>query len=141
MKVLIKKLLREALDTNVYVRNIDQSFDNEIHNMINNEFISHGTASIGLFIDDKLIGAVLLEEDNLPLEHRFDIIIDKPYRGKGYSHKLINAMIQNFNNDSKAKQLIGWVVNKNLLNQLISKYNFKSWEFEGEDFVGIIKPK
>lgn len=127
------------LDNNIYIKDIDSSYDNEVYDLINNEFISNGTSFIGLFDEDEIIGAILLEKDYLPYEYRFDIIIDSYYRKKGYANLLIKELIKKFKEDSKAENLIAWVVNGDLKNMLVNKYNFDTWKYEGEDFVGLQK--
>ena len=125
--------------SNVYVKNINSSYRDDVYSMIDGEFYSSGELFIGLFDGDKIIGSILLDKDYLPWEYRFDIIIDKRYRNKGCSNILIKEIIKKFKKDKDADNLIAWVVNDGLKNMLVKKYGFDTLRFDGEDFVGLQK--
>lgn len=110
----------------------------DVYNMITN-FNSNGFPLNGLYLNDKLIGSILLDPDYLPWEYRFDVIIKKGYRNKGYLKYLINDLIERFKKNEQADQLSATVVNKNLVNILKDKWGFGVDEFEGDPFVWINK--
>ena len=111
---------------------------NDVHNMITT-FYSNGFPLNGLYLNGKLIGSILLDPDYLPWEYRFDVIIKKGYRNKGYLKYLMNDLIERFKNDEQADQLSATVVNKNLVSVLKDKWGFGVDEFEGDPFVWINK--
>lgn len=133
-----KQSLNESVNSTIYVKNIGNEYMDELLDMIDG-FYTNGEPKIGLFNGEKLIGGVLLEEDYLPREYRFDVVIHKKFRGKGYLKLLINKLKENFNNDKEAKQLSATVVNKKLTKILVNKFGFNEGEFEGDDFVWINK--
>lgn len=124
---------------NIYIKDIDNEYIDELFDMMSDDFYSYSSPIIGLFDNDKIIGGVLIDEDYLPWEYRFDVVIDKGYRGKGYLKLLINRLIEKFNADEKADQLSAIVVNKKLTDILVNKFGFSKGEFEGDDFVWIRK--
>jgi len=126
----IKNTINESSDSEVYTKEIDSSYNDEVYKLIGNQFPSYGTATIGLFDGDKLIGAILLEEDYLPWDYRFDIIINKRYRNKGYSSVLIRALIDKFNKDPEAEQISAIVINNKLM-RVLEKFDFYEDEFDG----------
>ena len=78
----------------IFVKNIGNEYVYELMSMIEG-FNTNGKPKIGLFKGEKLIGGVLLDEDYLPWEYRFDVIINKKFRGKGYLKLLINKLKEN----------------------------------------------
>ncbi len=133
-----KQFLNESVNSTIYVKNIGNEYRDELFDMVDG-FNTNGKPKIGLFNGEKLIGGVLLEEDYLPFEYRFDIVIHKKFRDKGYLKLLINKLKENFNNDKEADQLSATVVNKKLTKILVNKFGFDKGEFEGDDFVWINK--
>ena len=133
-----KQFLNESVNSTIYVKNIGNEYMDELFDMVDG-FNTNGKPKIGLFNGKKLIGGVLLEEDYLPWEYRFDVVIHKKFRGKGYLKLLINKLKENFNDDKEADQLSATLVNKKLTKILINKFEFNEGEFEGDDFVWISK--
>lgn len=134
----IREFLNENVNNTISVKNIGNEYMDELFDMVDG-FNTNGKPKIGLFNDGKLIGGVLLEEDYLPWEYRFDVVIHKKFRGKGYLKLLINKLKENFYNDKEADQLSATVVNKKLTKILVNKFGFNEGEFEGDDFVWISK--
>ena len=134
-----KWFLNESANSTIYVKNIGNEYMGELFDMADGEFYTYGKPKIGLFSGEKLIGGVLLEEEYLPSEYRFDVIIHKNFRDKGYLKLLINKLKENFYNDKEVDQLSAMVVNKKLTKILVNKFGFNKGEFEGEDFVWINK--
>jgi GNAT superfamily N-acetyltransferase len=132
-------LNEENENTEVSIRDIDSSYVDQVYKLVGKQFGTSGMPSIGLFDGNKLIGAVLLDEDYLPYEYRFDIVVNKRYRNKGYSSLLIKAIIEKFKKDKNADQLSAIVINKKLLNVLEKKFDFGVAEYEGDDFAWITK--
>lgn len=122
----------------ISVKNIGNEYLQELLGIVDG-FNTNGTPEIGLFNGEKLIGGVLLNEDYFPWEYRFDVVIHKKFRGKGYLKLLIDKLKENFNNDKEADQLSATVVNKKLTKILVNKFGFNESEFEGDDFVWIKK--
>lgn len=113
------------------------SYDNlggQVHDMITT-FYSNGFPLNGLYLNGKLIGSILLDPDYLPWEYRFDVIIKKGYRNKGYLKYIMNDLIERFKKDEQADQLSAIVINKKLVNILEDKWGFGVDEFEGDPFV------
>jgi len=106
----------------------------EVHDMITT-FNSNGFPLNGLYLNNKLIGSILLDPDYLPWEYRFDVIIKKGYRNKGYLKYLMGDLIDRFKKDEQTDQLSATVVNKKLVNILEDKWGFGVDEFEGDPFV------
>jgi len=106
----------------------------EVHNMITT-FYSNGFPLNGLYLNNKLIGSILLDPDYLPWEYRFDVIIKRGYRKRGYLKYLMNDLIERFKKDEQADQLSAVVINKKLVNILEDKWGFGVDEFEGDPFV------
>lgn len=136
---IIQSTISEFADANIHVDKIDREYGDQILKMIGNTFITYGTPTIGLFKDNKIIGAVLLDKDYLPWEYRFDIVIARSYRNKGLATLLLDKLVQEFKQDSQANQLSATVVNKKLLSILVSKYGFSSGKYEDDDFVWLTK--
>ena len=132
-------LNEESNSSDIAIKDIDSSYIDQTYKLVGNQFGTNGTPSIGLFDGGKLIGAVLLDEDYLPYEYRFDIVINKRYRNKGYSSLLIKALIDKFKKDTEADQLAATVVNKKLLNTLENKFGFWIGEYEGDAFAWLTK--
>ena len=127
------------ISNDVYVERIDSDYDDELIDMIGDDFNPNGSGFLGLFKKDSIIGAVMIEKDYLPWEYRFDVVISKKYRGKGYLKLLINRLIECFNKDDEADQLSATVINKGLTDVLVNKFGFNKGEFNGSDFVWIRK--
>lgn len=134
-----KQFLNENINNTISVKNIGNEYMDELFDMIDGLFYTYANPKIGLFNGENLIGGVLLDEDYLPLEYRFDVVIHKKFRGKGYLKLLINKLKENFYNDKEANQLSATVVNKKLTKILVNKFGFNEGEFEGDDFVWINK--
>lgn len=98
---MLTKFSEYIVENNISVKNIGNEYFDELSNMID-EFNTNGKPRIGLFNGKKLIGGVLLDENYLPWEYRFDIVIHKNFRGKGYLELLINKLKDDFNNDKEA---------------------------------------
>ena len=122
--------------SNISIKMIDDSYRYELISMIDS-FNSYGVPFIGLFDNDKLIGGVLMDEDYLPYEYRFDIVISPVYRKKGYLKLLIDKLKLEFYKDNKADQLSATVVNKKLIAILKNRFGFN--EYEGDAFMWIRK--
>ena len=133
-----KQCVNENVNSKIYVKNIGNEYADELFDMVDG-FSTNGNPKIGLFNGEKLIGGVLLDEDYLPWEYRFDVVINKKNRGKGYLKLLINKLKENFNNDKQADQLSATVVNKKLTDILVNNFGFYKGEYEGDDFVWIKK--
>jgi len=131
--------------TNIYetlykpqVKEIGSSFDDELYDMIGNDFGTNGEGFLGIFLGDEIVGGVLLSPDHLPWEYRFDIVIDKKHRRKGYSHLLIRELVRLFKSDSEAEQLSAQVINPSLVDILV-RHGFSEGEYEGDPFLWITK--
>ena len=134
-----KQFINEnTTNDDIFVKNIGNEYTYELMSMIEG-FNTNGKPKIGLFKGENLIGGVLLDEDYLPWEYRFDVVINKKFRGKGYLKLLINKLKENFNNDKEADQLSAIVVNKKLTDILVNNFGFYKGEYEGDDFVWIQK--
>lgn len=127
------------ISNDVYVERIDSDYDDELIDMIGDDFNPNGSGFLGLFKKDSIIGGVMIEKDYLPWEYRFDVVISEKYRGKGYLKLLINRLIERFNKDDEADQLSATVINKGLTDVLVNKFGFNKGEFNGDDFVWIRK--
>ena len=128
----------EALQNEVTIGDISKEDYNKVYNMIT-DFNSNGIPKIGLYKKGVIIGAILIDDDYLPNEYRFDIIIKKGYRGRGYLKLLINKLIEDFQVDDKVDQLSAVVVNKKLSTILGSRFGFTISEFDGDDFAFLSK--
>ena len=140
MKNILKfnDFLNENLKDDIYVKSIGVEYSKELYSMITN-FNSSGNPYLGLFKGEKIIGGILLDEDYLPWEFRFDVVIKRGYRGKGYLKLLINKLKEDFYADKDADQLSATVVNKKLTPILVNRFGFSDGEYEGDDFVWITK--
>ena len=140
MKNILKfnDFLNENLKDDIYVKSIGVEYSKELYGMITN-FNSSGNPYLGLFKGEKIIGGILLDEDYLPWEFRFDVVIKRGYRGKGYLKLLINKLKEDFYADKDADQLSATVVNKKLTPILVNRFGFSDGEYEGDDFVWITK--
>lgn len=125
-------------NSDVVVKDIPIEDYNEVYDMITN-FGTSGKPKIGLYKNNLIIGAILLDEDYLPWEYRFDVIIKRGYRGRGYFKLLMNKIIEDFKNDEQAEQLSAIVINKKLTKILEEKYGFIIGDFDGDDFAFIQK--
>lgn len=133
--------VREIMDVNTinnWQRGDAIPYDAELQKMIGSSFTSDGFAYIGLFKGDKIIGGVLLSKDHLPWEYRFDVVISRSYRGKGYLKLLINKLIADFKADPVADQLSAQVVNKKLVG-ILERYGFSIGNFEDLPFAWMTK--
>jgi hypothetical protein len=140
MKNILKfnDFLNENLKDDIYVKSIGVEYSNELYSMITN-FNSSGNPYLGLFKGEKIIGGILLDEDYLPWEFRFDVVIKRGYRGKGYLKLLIDKLKEDFYADKDADQLSATVVNKKLTPILVNRFGFSCGKYEGDDFVWITK--
>jgi hypothetical protein len=96
--------------------------------------LSVGEPRLVLTENNKIIGAIFKEkytdwetkEEDKNAEYKFDIVIKKSKRGKGYAKYLLDAMIYDFvYNYPNSDQIRGEVVNKKLEKYLeSSKYDF-----------------
>jgi hypothetical protein len=118
----------------VIIPNKQQS--QELYKMAENEIGYVGSPRLVLIHDNKVLGGIFLEQDNsytlngvkyTPdlFEYKFDIIIGKKYRGKGYAKILLDQMIVDFiDNFPEADQIRAELINKKLAKYLVSRYKF-----------------
>lgn len=125
-------------DNDITIGDISKEDYHKVYDMITS-FNSNGIPKIGLYKKGIIIGAILLDEDYLPYEYRFDVIIKRGYRGRGYFRLLMDKLIINFKEDKQADQLSAVVVNKKLSNIFKEEFGFGISEFEGDDFAFLSK--
>ena len=77
-------------------------------------------AFILAFIDDKVVGAIYTETNSY--EYSFDVIVDKPARGKGIGAKLIDYALADY---SQLENDIGTELRVDVINPWVEKYLLK----------------
>jgi len=126
-------ILREVRE-NLETRIIDSSYDDIVYDMIYDEFDSNGSSFIGLFLNNKIIGAILVEDLN-DWEWMFDVIIDKKYRSLGYVKLLIDEFMKQFKKHKDVDQLRAYLSNKKFGDYLEREYGFSQEETDGGELV------
>lgn len=134
----IVKFLEYKHISDVSIDYVDEEEYDDVYDMITT-FGTNGTPKIGLYKGNKIIGAILLDEDYLPWEYRFDVIIKRGYRGRGYLRLLMEKLIEDFKNDPEADQLSAIVINKKLSKILDERFDFSISDYEGDDFAFMLK--
>lgn len=122
----------------IEVRLIDSSYHDIVHDMVYNEFSSYGTPFIGLFLNNEIIGAILVEDVN-HWEWMFDIIIDKKYRSRGYAKILMDKFMDEFKKHKDVEQIRAYLSNEKFGYYLESKYGFGRQVTDGGDLVYFLR--
>lgn len=114
----------------------DKDLSNELLNIAYVELGYVGQPRLALLENGKIIGGIFLEKPSSYIEngeyvvqpmweYKFDIVIVKSKRNKGYSKILLDAMIQDFvSNFPDADQIRAEVTNKKLEKSLQKNYGF-----------------
>lgn len=134
----IVKFLEYKHITDVSIDYVEEKDYDAVYDMITT-FGTNGIPKIGLYKNNMIIGAILLDGDYLPWEYRFDVVIKRGYRGRGYLRLLMEKLIEDFKRDPEADQLSAIVINKKLSKILDERFGFSIGEFDGDDFAFIIK--
>jgi len=150
MKGLIKRLLREGLESVNYLHIDDVDDDNEYErylvdakNMAKDNGIGLGDNELAYIalIGNKLVGATWIGVAGV---FSFDIVVDSAYQSKGIGSRLIDMVMNKY----KARVKIAGnnyglrvnVVNDNLKSYLISKYNLVEDKNESNILVNNFMP-
>ena len=128
----------------------EQDFD-EIYDLVKNDIGYVGHPRLVLTENNKIIGAIYKEkythwktkEEIKDAEYKFDIVIKKSKRGKGYAKYLLDAMIYDFvYNYPNSDQIRGEVVNKKLEKYLeSSRYDFSCNDGNQENIMYCYLPR
>jgi GNAT superfamily N-acetyltransferase len=129
----------------ITIPNEKQSED--LYKMSENEMGYVGAPRLALMDGKTVAGGIFLEQENTftldnetittPLtEYKFDIVIRKKYRGKGYAKLLLDRMLIDFlENFPEAEQIRAELINKKLAQYLVSKYGFTCDSDNDEDIT------
>lgn len=131
-----KKLAIQNTDNDIVIVKKGSEIDKEVYNLVPSFPKSIRESKFAILKNGKVIAGLMRgEEDN---SYKADIAIIPSERNKGLSKKLLVAMIKDFVDNSKTKQIKLDVVNKKMLDNLKNNFGFSSIWNEEEGFHNAI---
>ena len=131
-----KELAIQNTDNDIVIVKKGSKIDKEVYNLVPSFETSIRESKFAILKDGKVIAGLMRGEEGD--SYKADIAVIPNQRNKGLSKKLLIAMIKDFVDNSKTKQIKLDVVNKKMLDNLKNNFGFSSIWNEEEGFHNAI---